>query len=358
MNEVIDKVKSQNTSNRKSKMDLEKLFHIVGGHSAFQLLWAGVSLGLFDVLSEQPGLGSQELSRILNLDAQPTRILLMGLTAVNLIQKEAEHYYNDPLTEQKLVKGKPGYLGPMLGWQAHIVYPGQVDFLESLKQNTNVGLRHFPGSGNTLYERLMYHPKLEKIFQDAMSSFSDQANKSLLEHFDFSPYKSLVDAGGGDATNAMLLAKKYPNMRITIFDFPSVCQMANKNIEAENLSNQIFTHPGNFFIDPFPSSMDAIIYNHILTIWSMEKNLTLLKKSYEALPRGGTVIIFNVMASDDGAGPIAPALGSPYFLSIATGEGMLYAWQDYEKVLHAAGFKKIQRYENLPFTHGILVGIK
>lgn len=91
----------------------------------------------------------------------------------------------------------------------------------------------------------------------------------------------------------------------------------------------------------------------------MDKNRVLLKRTYDTLPSGGAVVIFNMMASDDDNGPLSTALGSPYFLSIATGEGMLHPWKDYESALKDVGFKQTIRLDRgLPLDHGILVGIK
>ena len=65
-----------------------------------------------------------------------------------------------------------------------------------------------------------------------------------------------------------------------------------------------------------------------------------------------------MMADDDDAGPLSTALGSPYFLAIATGEGMLHAWKDYENAMRQAGFTRIERVTGLPLNHGLLVGFK
>ena len=75
------------------------------------------------------------------------------------------------------------------------------------------------------------------------------------------------------------------------------------------------------------------------------------------MPAGGQLFIFNMMANDDNIGPIAATLGSPYFLTIATGDGMLYSWKDYEDYLVQAGFIQSERHE-LPRHHGLLVGRK
>jgi len=338
-----------------NELDLSKLILIAGGHSAFQLLWAGIELELYTRLSDKPGMNLEQIADHIKLKQYPCRVLLIGLAALGIINKKDEHYFNAELTEKMLVKGKPEYFAPILGWQAHIVYPGMVDFLESLKQGTNVGLRHFPGDENTLYERLVHEPKLENIFQQSMSVLSKQANHHIVDAYDFGRFTHIVDAGGGDGTNAIALATKYPNLKVTVYDSESVCRIAQANIAKAGLSDRVFTYVGNFMQDPFPESIDAIIFCHIFTIWSMQHNLELLQKCHNSLPQSGAVIIFNMMGDDDDTGPLSTALGSPYFLAIATGEGMLHAWKDYEQACKEAGFNRITRINDLPLNHGMLI---
>ncbi|WJW74471.1 methyltransferase [Thiohalobacter sp. IOR34] len=337
-------------------LTMEQLILIAGGHTAFQLLWAGVELGLFEHLSRTPGADRAAIEEALGLAPQPARILLIGLTALKLIEKQDGGYRNAALTEKMLVG--EGSATPILGWQRHIVYPGLEDFSRALREGANTGLERFPGPGNTLYQRLSVHPELERVFQDAMSALSAQANQHLLEHMDFSRFRHLVDVGGGDGTNAITLARKYPQLQLTVFDSASVCEIATRKIAAAGLQDRIDTHPGDMFEDPFPEGVDAILFSHIFTIWSLEKNTRLLEKSHQALQPGGSVLVFGMMGDDDDSGPLSTALGSPYFLAIATGEGMLYAWKDYEDCFRKAGFERIERIAGMPLDHGVVVGTK
>lgn len=342
------------------ELDWDQLLLIAGGHTAFQLLWSGLQLGLYDALSAKPGQTLEELAHALSLEIYPARVLLIGLTAIGLIKRDdAGRYQNAPLVEERLVAGEPGYAGPILGWQAHIVYPGLQDFLASLKEARNVGLQRFSGDEPTLYQRLTHDLRLQTVFQDAMSALSRQANAFLPAALDFGRYRHVVDAGGGDGTNAMAIARKYPGCRASVFDSAAVCEHAKQNIESAGMSDRVGTWAGNFFTDPFPPDTDCVLYCHILTIWSIEHNRKLLKITYDALPKGGAVVIFNMMGADDDRGPVSTALGSPYFLAIATGEGMMHPWKDYEAALAAAGFTQTRRIDQgLPLDHGILVGIK
>jgi tRNA A58 N-methylase Trm61 len=339
------------------ELDIERLALIAAGHSAFQLLWAGVELNVFDILSKNPGLSKMQIAEKIGLEAQPTRILLTGLTALKLLVKEKDSYRNAAIVQQLLVRDSPQSLVDILGWQALIVYPGEMDFLESLRRNTNIGLGRFPGDENNLYQRLAHDPALEKVFHRAMSSLSRSANAMLAQSVDFSSTVHLTDAGGADGTNTIALARAHPHLRITVFDGPSVCQLARSNFEKAGLSERLGVHAGDLFSTPFPTGTDCILLAHMMTIWSLDKDTALLKRVYQALPRGGRVIIFNMMGNDNEDGPLTTALGSPYFLSIATGEGMLYSWREYEECLTKAGFQQTQRLA-LPRDHGVLVGIK
>ncbi len=337
------------------ELDLSKLILISQGHSAFQLLWAGNEFDLYTRLSLEPGLSLQEIAESLELKEYPCRVLLIGLTALGIIKKQDDCYYNADLTEKMLVKGKPDYFAPILGWQAHIVYPGMMDFVDSLKQGTNVGLQQFPGNEATLYERLVNDSKIENIFQDSMSALSNQANKYIVDAYNFGRFSHVVDAGGGDGTNAIALARRYPNLKVTVYDSESVCRIAQEKISEAGLADRVFTYVGDFMKDPFPENIDAIMFCHIFPIWSMEHNLELLKKCRASLPEDGAVILFNMMGDDDDCGPLSTALGSPYFLAIATGEGMLHAWKDYEKACKETGFNSVTRVNDLPLNHGMLI---
>ncbi len=341
----------------KDELDFEQLVLIMGGHTAFQLLWAGVQLGVFDSLSKSEGMTRAEIADATSLEPRPLRILLTGLTALKLVLKEGEAYRNSAAVEKVLVSTKPDNWVDVLGWQNYIVYPGEMDFVESLRTNSNVGLKRFPGNENNLYARLAHDPKLEKVFQDAMSSLSNTANSYLAGQVDLSGINHLVDAGGGNGTNGIRLARANPHLKVTIFDAPTVCKIAEKNIEAAGLAGRVDTYPGDFFQRDFPKDIDCILFAHMLTIWSPEKDTALLKRAYDALPEGGQVIIFNMMGRDDETGPMTTALGSPYFLSIATGEGMLYTWKEFESFLAEAGFTQTKRIE-LPTDHCVLIGIK
>jgi hypothetical protein len=94
-----------------------------------------------------------------------------------------------------------------------------------------------------------------------------------------------------------------------------------------------------------------------MCIWSKAENIGLLEKAYAALNAGGRAVIFDIMQDDDERGPLAAAMGSPYFLGLATGRGMIYTISEYEDFCRQAGFRKVIR-RSLPGQHTAVIAYK
>jgi len=338
------------------RRQIEKFYLIMGGHIYFQTLAAAVELKLFTTLNERGRLTEGEVADALGIDPKPARILLLGCTALGLLRKQGMRYSNTRLTASLLDGTQPGSVVPIVRWQHHINYRPMFRFHDALRANANVGLNLFEGNEPTLYERLAHEPNLEAIFQDAMQAISVQANHTLARFVDFSPVTHLVDVGGGDGSNLITLVREYPHLQGTIFDSPSVSEIAEQNVAEHGLSERVDTVAGNCFDDRLPNG-DCFLLCHFCTIWSEERNRALFRKIYEALPQGGRIVIFNMMQSNSRTGPLSAALGSPYFLTLATGEGMLYTWSEYESWLKSAGFVHVT-HNTLPRDHGVIVGFK
>jgi cyclopropane fatty-acyl-phospholipid synthase-like methyltransferase len=335
----------------------ERVYSVVGGHIFFQTLRAAVELDLFSLLHERKRLTRQQIAAALECEEKPIRILLLGCTTLGLLRKRGEWYSNTLLAGQLFVRSAPRNVIDVVRWQHHINYRPLFHFKEAIHANSNVGLQEFAGSEATLYERLAHDERLERIFQGAMESISVQANAMLVRSLDLRDAKFLVDVGGGNGANIIAFARRFAHLRAAVFDAPSVCEIAQQHIAKEGLTQRLSAWAGNCFTDPFPPGADTILLAHFCTIWSEERNQQLLRKCFEALPSGGSVIIFNMMQRDTEDGPFGAAMGSPYFLTLATGEGMLYTWREYQEWLRNAGFRSVQT-GALPREHGLIIGTK
>ncbi len=335
-----------------------KFFELMGGHIFFQALSAGVEFDIFNLIARSERMSEEQIAFALKLDQQACRILLLTLTTAKLVRRSRQGAYSlTSIAKRYLLSDSTWKYSDCVRWQNHINYRAMGHFKDALVQNTNSGLSEIAGDEPTLYQRLVHQPHLEKIFQSAMQEISAQGNQSLTTSLEFENVQNLVDVGGGNATNIIAIAKKYPHIHARVFDFPSVCDIASENIAKHGLQDRLGAVPGNIFQDALPTGADCVIFCHFFTIWSKEERVALLRKAYEVLPIGGRAMIFNMMQWDNRTGPHTAAIGSPYFLTLATGRGMLYCWNEYENDFKEVGFKRITR-TRLPRDHGLIVGIK
>jgi ubiquinone/menaquinone biosynthesis C-methylase UbiE len=152
----------------------------------------------------------------------------------------------------------------------------------------------------------------------------------------------LVDVGGGDGATALFLSKHFSTLKVTVFDLPSVCETASANIQKQGRTTQVVVHPGDMFSDPFPSSIEAVLFASLLTIFSEVRILELLAKAFHTLPKGGMCIIHTLVSNENETGPLLAAQMSLYFSALASGSGMAYPISDYEKWLRETGFSNIE----------------
>ncbi|MEU6665864.1 methyltransferase [Streptomyces sp. NPDC046727] len=338
----------------------DALTTVLLGHNAFQFTRAGVELGLFDLLERSPGTRRERIGAELGLAERSLDILLLGVTSLRLVERTEEGYVNAKSISDLFTGGHWELVKAVIGFEAYVTYPGLVDFTESLRANSNIGLRRYPGEGATVYHRLSEDPELLKVFYHFMGTWSAVAGKHLIKYGDFSSARRILDVGGGDATMAIAVAGAHPDVEVTVLEIPKVVDLARKRVEEAGLSDRVKVVEGDIFAGDYPEGHDTVMFVHQLQIWPQDRIRVLLGHAHAVLPEGGRVLILNSMSEDDYDGPLMAALASPFFAAVAGEGGMLYSWEGYEKSLKEVGFDQVRRTRctEAITPHGIITAVK
>ncbi|XYH97093.1 methyltransferase [Sorangium sp. So ce1128] len=345
----------------KETQDVDRIFErfelIVNGPALFSALVTALELGIFRFLSLHPKSGFDDVLRFTGLRADKLRVLLHALCATELVDKADGRYMNSPVAEKLLAPdGQDSWRHILIGWQ-RIYYPAFVHLTSALREGTNTALSAYPGSEPTLYQRLAHNPELQATFHACMAAFTLQTMSGLLESPELATVRHVLDIGGNDGTTATRLAARYPELRVTIFDLPSVTRAGERAVSAE-LADRIQFHPGDLFQDPFPRGVDAVLFSHVLEIFDEAQILSLLAKAFDVLPTGGKLLIYGFHASDDERRGAFSARLSLYLHVLASGHGMAYPAKDYERWLRQVGCGRVTSFTGLPYEHGLIVGWK
>lgn len=326
------------------------------GFATFQVLVAGVRLGLFELLAAGPARSAEEIRDELRIPDHSARALLLACASLGYVRRDPRRgtYRNSRSIERMFLGPERARTLPHLEAFHSLMYQPFFHLTEGLRQGTNVGLQCLPGDGSTLYHRLESSPENKRIFYAWMKSIKRGSVPSRLVDT-LRGCRHVLDVGGGDGDNAIDLVRQVPGLGVTIMDLPDTCALAASNAAAAGVSERIAVSPGNFVEDPLPRGADAILFAHISNIYSDETNQALVKKAADALPKGGKLILYNLISNDDQTGPWYAGFLSLYFQVLATGSGAVYPPSRYEAWFANAGFESLAIHTGV---EGIFVGTR
>jgi hypothetical protein len=326
--------------------------HLGLGFMASKTLLSAIELGLFTELADGPR-NAEQLIASLGLHERVARDFMDALVSLGMLEREQGVYRNSAETEQFLVRGKLSYVGGMLEMANERLYP----FWGSLTEGLRTGLpqNEVKTGGAGLFEALYSDPERLRLFLGAMTGLSAGASRAIAEKFPWQDYQTVLDVGGAQGGLLVQVCLAHPHLRGRNFDLPVVRPIFDEYVSANNLSDRLSFYPGNFFDDSLPQS-DVITMGHILHDWDLEQKRMLLKKAYDALPPGGSLLVFEALIDDDRRNNPFGLLMSLNML-IETPGGFDYTGRDASEWMREAGFSST-RVEHLAGPDSMVVGVK
>jgi ubiquinone/menaquinone biosynthesis C-methylase UbiE len=330
----------------------QTLCEMMNGYIKTQVLSTACDLGVFDVIER--GATVTSLARQLEIDEHGCRVLLLGLKQLKLVSvSETGDITNAPLTRRCLLRASGQSMVPFVRLNDKIQHRACLHFTQALREGRNAGLDEFPGDAPTLYGRMAADHDLERLFHEGMGAYT-RLSPRMMAVKEFSKVSRLLDVGGGDGTNAIRLCERYPSLKVTLIDLPSVIEKARANIEAHALSDRVTCEAVDMFADAWPSGCDGVMFSHVLEIFSPEKIRFLYEKA-RAYLKQGQLFVWSLMCDADEAGSLQSVKSSLYFVTVASGEGMAYPVRDHVQWLSDAGFHVAAIYDARAIDHCALV---
>ncbi len=205
--------------------------------------------------------------------------------------------------------------------------------LEHSVRTGETAFDHLHGMGFFAY--LQKHPDEWKLFDEAMTGFVSQNIAAVMAAYDFTPFRKIIDVGGGHGALMTAILKASPESKGVIFDLPSVVEGAQKKIEAAGLSERCECNGGNFF-ESVPAGGDAYIMASIIHDWDDERAIAILKNCRLALS-GRERLLLVEMVIPPGDAPFFGKLLDLEMLVVAGGRERTEA--EYRALLAAADFR-------------------
>ncbi|EGV33090.1 O-methyltransferase family 2 [Thiorhodococcus drewsii AZ1] len=313
------------------------LFDIVAGFVYSQVLFACVRLDLFAILSEGPR-RLDELSDRLALSPDAARRLLRAAASLRLVQSlDGERYALGTLGAAMV--GNPG-IAAMVEHH-HMVYADLAD---------PVALLRGEARSRSLKDYWAYVDAEAPASADAdrvggytnlMSESQQFIADDVLDAYSLKNHRCLLDVAGGDGTFLVSAAKRWPHLRVILFDLPAVAERARARFEREGLADRATAVGGDVLRDPLPEGADIVSLVRVLHDHDDAAAQSFIAAASKALPSGGTLMVAEPMAETPGAEPIGDAYFGFYLL--AMGSGRARSPRELDAMLRAADLGQVRQ---------------
>ncbi|MCS3390321.1 methyltransferase [Burkholderia thailandensis] len=305
-------------------------------------------LGLFDRLGERArSLG--EIGAALGLARRPAEALVNATVALGFVRRDGDRFALTARAQDLLLPASRQYFGAF--WD--LMYDNGDTF--SIAGLEAALRRDAPRAyGETdIFDSHQQHAELGMRFMRAMESLSASHAMVWPTKLDLARHRVMLDVGGGSGASAVGALSAWPSLHAVLFDLPAVCELGATFVDAR-WRERVTLHPGNMWRDPFPAA-DLHFYSNIFHDWPADRNAALARKSFDALPRGGRIVVHEVLYRDDKGGPLAAAGYS--LMMIGWTQGEQYTSHEVSAMLADAGFASIETIPSFGYS-SLVTGVK
>jgi SAM-dependent methyltransferase len=294
-----------------------------------RVILSAAELDFFSKLDDN-FLSAADVADMIGLDKKGTTRLLDCLVTFDLLKKENNRYHT---TEKGsfLSSKNPESVLPMIN-HMNAIWGNWSCLTDIVKTANNPNIRPVVDSDSK---------KDRTAFIGAMHVAARRISKKIAEAYVLSPFKKLLDIGGGSGAYTIAFLGKNPKLNAIIFDLEDVIPITKEKIAENGLQDRVDFVPGNFYEDDLPGECDLALLSAIIHQNSPEQNLALYRKIYHALVPGGRLIIRDHIMDESRTDPPAGALFALNML-VNTPAGDTYTFKEVAETLEKAGFKDIK----------------
>jgi len=301
----------------------------------FPIVTVADAIGLFKALSAR-ALPTAEVAAQLDVDARALGIHLGLLAALGFVERREGLWRASATARTWLHPDGEGYYGPLIHQYSERL-PLHTQLLATLRTGNKA-----EGHSSTVeeWERGELPADMATWLTAFMNAHSRAAAKAVAQQPLLASIKSVLDVGGGSGIYSIEMAKAWSSLSATIMEIPQVCAAAEPYIAAAGMGMRVRTQAVNMFKQDWPRDFDAHFFSNVFHDWSDPTNRLLARKSFAALPRGGRILLHEMLMDDDGCGPL-PAAAFSVLMLLAT-RGKQYSLPEFRSILEDAGFTDIE----------------
>ena len=319
-------------------LSLAEIFQL-GYYWETKILLTAVKLELFTMLNEKE-LSAGEIASRIHADSERLELLMNALVAIRVLRKQGDRFANTSVAQTYLVKTAAQYIGHLL-----VLQDAEWDNWGRLEQTILTGrspvTRH-------LFET---NPELGANVLSVLDRIGQHSGPELAKRLRLDGVTSLLDLGGGAATNAIAFCQAYSGLHVTVFDLPDTLKTAERRVTEAGLASRIELVSGDFNCDGWGGPYDAVLMSDILHYQGLGANARLVKQAFLHLKPGGRLIVKDRFLDESGTSP-AWATAFAVHILVNTEQGRCFKVSEALGWMMKAGFQSVSEVERTAVVQG------
>jgi precorrin-6B methylase 2 len=297
--------------------------------AAFAML-AGMQLDVFTPLKDS-AMNAEQIAAAIGVGPARLRLLLYSLVAAGLATEKDGRFSNTPEADQFLVQGTSSYMGNKHASMA-MRWTAALKTADSIRSGAPQARLDFSNSPKEEVEKFLRNINVNTV----------PAARALLERYDFSSIKTLVDVGSGGGGLAITITKACPHISATAIDLPTVTPIAEKIVQEAGATDRVKVIAADTVSGPLPGTYDVAVLRGLLQVLSSQDARRAVKHIGDAVNPGGKIYIIGQVLDDSRRAPLeAVGFNLTFLNSFDAGES--YTEAEHRGWLTEAGFVDIER---------------
>jgi C-methyltransferase len=263
------------------------LYRMAVGHYISRALALAADLGLADNLADGP-CSADDLAVATDTNADALRRVLRLLVSVGVFAEDEQGRFGSTALGECLRADVPGSARAAVRLFAGARVQ---DSWKELEYCVRTGEPAFRKRGvSDPFAEMAEDPDAAANFDAAMAEFTRMTAIVVAATYDFAPFRTIVDVGGGNGALLIGILGAHPHLDGIVFDLPHVVERAVKNLEASGLSERCRVVGGDFF-EQVPAGGDAYLLKHVIHDWGDEHAITILRNCHRAMGPDSRLLI-------------------------------------------------------------------
>lgn len=319
-----------------------KLEDIASGYQKTQVLYVMAKLGLADLLAKAPQ-GAVALAAATGANAEGLYRLLRALAYMEIVHEPTPGVFALTPLGERLRPGAPGAFHELILMSGEMFW----SWWNGLVHTVRTGQPSVQAiEGMSAFEFLHRQPHQVERFNRLMSEMVGAMAKGVVEVYDFSRFRTVVDIGGGRGTLLSTILLANPQVRGVLFDLPATVEQAKHTMAAQGLADRCEFVSGDFF-SSVPSG-DCLMLSAVLSDWNDEQCESILRNCRRAIAADGRLLVLERLLEPEKPAP-ASAFMDLQMLVFSGGTGRSSA--EYRQLFGAAGFELARVIQPGPVRH-------